>query len=367
MSSDSNPSVEVRAGVAARPKVPRPFRIAVVGATGVVGRETIAILKERNFPVAELRLLASERSAGEQVDFGDDELFIEKLTPDSFKGMELVFFAAGGSISREMTKVAAEAGAVCIDKSSVFRMDDDVPLIVPEVNGHVLGDYKKRRLISTPNCSTIQLVQVLAPLHKKAGLKRVICSTYQAVSGVGKAGLEELEQQVRLLFNFQEMKTDVFGQRIAFNALPAIPGKNAFDEDGVSQEEKKMIVETRKILELPDLPIGVTCVRVPVFNGHSEAVHLAFDKPISPDEVRGLLAAEPNLVVIDDPKEDLYPSAADAVGEDNTLVGRVRRDPAQENGIALWIVSDNLRTGAALNAVRIAEHLCTDHLAQESA
>jgi aspartate-semialdehyde dehydrogenase len=367
MSNDDTTPVEVRAGVSARPQVPRPFRIAVVGATGVVGRETVAILEERNFPVAELKLLASERSAGEEVSFKNDDLIVEKLTPESFQRMEVVFFAAGGSISREMTPIAAEAGAVSIDKSSVFRMDDDVPLIVPEVNGDVLGDYKKRRLISTPNCSTIQLVQVLAPLHKAAGLKRVICSTYQAVSGAGKAGLEELEVQVRNLFNFQDMKTDVFGQRIAFNALPAIPGKNAFDDDGVSQEEKKMIQETRKILGLPALPVGVTCVRVPVFNGHSEAVHLAFDRPITPEKVRELLAAEPNVIVIDDTSEDLYPSATDAVGEDNTLVGRIRRDPAQENGIALWIVSDNLRTGAALNAVRIAEHLCTDHLAQESA
>jgi aspartate-semialdehyde dehydrogenase len=347
-----------------RKAVPRPFHVAVVGASGVVGRETLSILAERDFPVASIKALASERSAGETVAFGDEELTIEALTPDAFDGVELAFFAAGGGVSREMTKVAAEKGAVCIDKSSVFRMDDDVPLVVPEVNGEALAGYGQRRLIATPNCSTIQLVQVLKPLHDAAGLKRVVCSTYQAVSGAGKDGVDELETQVRDLFNLRELsKKEVFGgHRIAFNVLPCIPGSDAFLDDGATQEEQKMIDESRKILKLPDLRIAVTCARVPVFNGHAEAVNVELERALSPDDARDLLGKTPNVMVIDDPSKHLYPTPEDATGEDQTLVGRIRTDSSVEHGLSLWIVSDNLRTGAALNAVRIAESLCAEHL-----
>jgi len=355
-------TVGVTAGDKRQDRVPRPFHVAVVGATGVVGRETLSILHERRFPIASIRCFASERSKGEHVKLGDDEVGLEVLSPTSFDGVELVFFAAGGKISKEYAPIAARAGAVSIDKSSVFRLDPDVPLVVPEVNGEAIGGFTKKRVLATPNCSTIQLVQVLAPLHRKATLERVVCATYQAVSGAGRGGIDELDQQVRDIFNFREPKIEVFSQRIAFNALPCIPGHKAFDDDGNSQEEAKMVEETRKILGEPALRVGVTCVRVPVFHSHSEAVHLEFANPISPDEVKELLAAEPNVLVVDDPKRDLYPSALDAAGQDQTLVGRVRKDPSGKNGIALWVVSDNLRTGAALNAVRIAERLCIDHL-----
>jgi len=361
-SAEQAATVGVTTGDKKKQVVSRPFHVAVVGATGVVGREALSILSQRRFPVASLKCFASERSKGESVKFGDEEIELHVLTPSSFDGVELVFFAAGGKISREYAPIAARAGAVGIDKSSVFRLDPDVPLVVPEVNGDAIAGYTKKRILSTPNCSTIQLVQVLAPLHRRAKLERVVCATYQAVSGAGRGGIDELDQQVRDMFNFREPKVEVFSQRIAFNALPCIPGHHAFDDDGHSQEEAKMVEETRKILGEPGLPVGVTCVRVPVFHSHSEAVHLTFENPISPDEVRELLAAEPNVLVIDDPKRDLYPSALDAAGEDNTLVGRIRRDPSGKNGIALWVVSDNLRTGAALNAVRIAEKLCSEHL-----
>jgi aspartate-semialdehyde dehydrogenase len=343
--------------------VKRPFSIAIVGATGVVGREAIQILEERRFPCAKLRLFASARSAGERIELGEHEIVVEELKPGVLAGAELVFLAAGGKISKELLPEIQRVNAVAIDKSSAFRMDPDVPLVVPEVNGEQIARFAKKRIIATPNCSTIQLVQVLAPLHRAAGIERCVVATYQAVSGAGKAGLDELDAQVRALFNFQDPKIDVFSQRIAFNALPCIPGKNAFDADGDSGEERKMIDETRKILGAPDLRVSATCVRVPVFHAHSEAVHLELAKPLSVAEVRDLLSAEPNVLVVDDPTRDLYPSALDAAGQDQTLVGRVRADPGGKNGIALWIVSDNLRTGAALNAVRIAEQLCSEHLA----
>jgi aspartate-semialdehyde dehydrogenase len=344
--------------------VPRPFKVAVVGATGLVGRETISILKERRFPISELKLFASERSAGEHIEFGGEDVPVRILEPQELEGVEIAFFAAGGSVSRAVAPEAAKAGVVCIDKSSTFRMDPDVPLVVPEVNGEALKGWEKKRIIATPNCSTIQLVQALKPLHDLAGLKRVICCTYQAVSGAGREGIDELDHQVRDLFNSRDVRsTEVFGQRIAFNALPCIPGSGAFDDDGYTGEERKMVGETRRILDLPELRVGVTCARVPVFHSHSEAVHVELDKPIDPEIAREALRAAPNVLVVDDPANALYPTAADAAGEDQTLVGRVRVDPSLDNGLAFWVVSDNLRTGAALNAVRIAEHLGADHLA----
>lgn len=358
----AGPQLEISGDLPARIQVTRPFHIAVVGATGAVGRETLSILAERRFPAASIRALASARSVGERVPFGDDELEVEEATAASFQGVELAFFAAGGSVSKALIPAATKAGAVVIDKSSLHRMDPGVPLVVPEVNGGALAAYENQNLIATPNCSTIQLVQVLGPLHRHAGLKRVVVSTYQAVSGAGKAGIDELEHQVRDLFNMRDIRSsDVFGERIAFNALPCIP-RGGLLESGASQEEQKMIDETRKILGLPELRIGVTCVRVPVFNSHSEAVHMEFEKEITAEKAREILAAEPNVLVVDDPSQDLYPTPQQAAGQDHTLVGRVRKDASAENGLALWVVSDNLRTGAALNAVRIAERLCAEYL-----
>lgn len=342
--------------------VPRPFHVAIIGATGAVGRETLSILEERRFPVSRLRLLASARSAGERVPFADDELVVEDLDKADLDGIEIAFLAAGGSVSKRIAPLLAEKGAVSIDKSSTFRLDPDVPLVVPEVNGEALAGFAKKRLVATPNCSTIQLVQALKPLHEAAGLVRVICSTYQAVSGAGRAGIDELDHQVRDLFNSRDVRsTECFGQRIAFNVLPCIPNKGFLD-DGSTTEEKKMVDESRKILGLPELKIGVTCARVPVFNGHSEAVHVELKKPLDPEVARELWRNTDNVLVIDDPGNDLYPTAQDATGQDHTLIGRVRQDPALENGLAFWVVSDNLRTGAALNAVRIAETLATEHL-----
>jgi aspartate-semialdehyde dehydrogenase len=290
---------------------------------------------------------------------------VQKLEAGCFKGTDVVFFAASGGISKTWAPRAAEEGAVCIDKSSSFRMDPDVPLVVPEVNGHALANFAKKRIIATPNCSTIQMVQVLAPLHKKAGIERVVVCTYQAVSGAGRGGIDELEGQVRDMFNLRDPSISTFDQRIAFNALPRIPAKDPIPADGTTGEERKMIEETKKILEAPQLRVGATCVRIPVFNGHSEAVHVELKSALTADAARELIAAEPNVLVVDDRARGLYPTAADASGEDKTLVGRVRQDDSvpDNKGIAFWVVSDNLRTGAALNAVRIAEALCARHLA----
>jgi aspartate-semialdehyde dehydrogenase len=346
-------------------KPKRPMRVAVVGATGVVGRETIAILGDRRFPMASLHLLASAKSAGETVETEDGQSHtITALETFDFSGVDIAFFAASGSVSLEYAPRAAAAGAVCIDKSSAFRMDPDVPLVVPEVNGDALAGFKKKRIIATPNCSTIQLVQCLAPLSRAVGIDRVVVSTYQAVSGAGRDGVAELENQVRDLFNFRQVTSEVFDQQIAFNALPRIPALDPIPASGITGEEQKMIDETRKILGQPTLRVGVTCVRVPVFNGHSEAVTVDLRAPLSADQARALFTEEQNLLVVDDSAAGIYPTALDASGEDKTLVGRVRVDDSAPDGagLAFWVVSDNLRTGAALNAVRIAEALCADWL-----
>lgn len=349
--------------VVKKPK--RPMHVAIVGATGVVGRETLSILGDRRFPLASLHLFASKNSAGEEIELEDGTSHtVKDLETADFKGIDIVFFAASGGISKTWAPRAAAAGAVCIDKSSSFRMDPEVPLVVPEVNGHALKDFAKKRIIATPNCSTIQMVQCLSPLQRERGLKRVVVCTYQAVSGAGRGGVEELERQVRDLFNFKAVDAVTFDQQIAFNALPRIPAKDPIPADGTTGEERKMIEETRKILGIPDLKVGVTCVRVPVFNGHSEAVHVELNAPITADDARALFAAEPNVLVVDDASTGVYPTALDATGEDKTLVGRVRNDESVDDGrgLAFWVVSDNLRTGAALNAVRIAEALCADWL-----
>ncbi len=346
-------------------KPKRPMRVAVVGATGVVGKETLSILSERRFPIASLHLLASAKSAGETVETDDGESHtIVAIENFDFSIVDVVFFAASGGVSLEYAPKAAAAGAVCIDKSSAFRMDPEVPLVVPEVNGDALKDFTKKRIIATPNCSTIQLVQCLAPLERAVGIDRVVVSTYQAVSGAGRDGVTELEAQVRDLFNFREVKSEVFDQQIAFNALPRIPALDPIPASGITGEEQKMIDETRKILGVPSMRVGVTCVRVPVFNGHSEAVTVDLRAPLSADQARALFTEEPNLLVVDDVAVGVYPTALDATGEDKTLVGRVRVDDSAPHGagLAFWVVSDNLRTGAALNAVRIAEALCADWL-----
>jgi aspartate-semialdehyde dehydrogenase len=343
----------------------RPMNVAIVGATGVVGRETLSILHERRFPLASLRAFASSRSAGEALELdGGRTVVVEDLEKADFKGIDVVFFAASGGVSKTWAPRAAEAGAVCIDKSSSFRMDKDVPLVVPEVNGDALKDFAKKRIVATPNCSTIQMAQCLAPLERAAGIERVVVCTYQAVSGAGRGGVDELEGQVRALFNFKELEESTFDQQIAFNVLPRIPAKDPIPADGTTGEERKMIDETRKILGRPDLRVGVTCVRVPVFNGHSEAIHVELKKPLSAEQARLLFSEEPHLLVVDDAGAGLYPTALDASGEDKTLVGRIRADDSVPDGrgLAFWVVSDNLRTGAALNAVRIAEALCADWL-----
>ncbi|MCP4501300.1 MAG: aspartate-semialdehyde dehydrogenase [Deltaproteobacteria bacterium] len=339
------------------------MHIAVVGATGVVGKELLSILEERRFPVASLRIFGSERSAGETLTFNEREYVVELLKEECFDEVEIAFFAGGSAVSKEWAAKATAQGAVVIDKSSLFRRDFEVPLVVPEVNIDHLGGYDVKKIIATPNCSTIQLVQTLAPLHEAFGLKRVICATYQAVSGAGKAGVDELDDQVRGLFNMRDdFSLEVFKQRIAFNVLPCIPGDTAFSDEGSTEEEEKMLYETRRILGLPDLKMSVTCARVPVFSCHSEAVHLEFERPCDVEEAREVLRKAPGIAVLDEPEKHLYPTGTDAAGEDFTFVGRVRKDSAFDHGLTLWVVSDNLRTGAALNAVRIAEALAVQHL-----
>ncbi len=339
----------------------KKFRVAVLGATGAVGREMVSILGSRKFPLTELRLLASERSAGESLDFGDDELIVQVVKPESFKNIDLALFSAGGSVSKQWAPVATEQGAVVIDNTNAFRMDPDVPLVVPEVNPEALAGWQERRIVANPNCSTIQMVVALKPLHDAAHIHRVVVATYQAVSGAGQRGVAELEQQVRDLFNLREVKPELFPQRIAFNCLPCIPQADAFADDGSTIEELKMVNETRKILG-DEVRVSATCVRVPVFNGHGEAVHIEFDAALSPERARELLSAAPGVMVLDNPANMLYPTQIEISGEDLVAVGRLRADPSVEHGLAMWVAADNLRKGAALNAVQIAELLASEHL-----
>jgi aspartate-semialdehyde dehydrogenase len=335
------------------------YRVAIAGATGAVGREMIKVLEERDFPVAELIPLASERSEGQTLTFRDRELVVKRLKPDSFNGVQIALFSPGATVSREFAPHAARAGAVVIDNSSAFRMEADCPLVVPEVNPKdVELALKGRRIIANPNCSTIQLVVVLKPLHEAAGLKTVIVSTYQSVSGAGQKGVDELEQQTRAVFNLGEITNEKFPHRIAFNVLPEI-GKDS--GNGYTDEEMKMVNETRKIMGLPNLLVSATCVRVPVFYCHSEAAHLFFDKPLSANTARELLRKSPGVKVLDDLAEHIYPMPLLGAGDDGTLVGRIRQDLTAPNALALFIVSDNLRKGAATNAVQIAELLANKY------
>jgi len=333
--------------------------VAVVGATGAVGNQMITCLEERNFPVISIKLLASARSAGRKLRFRGDLLPVEELTEDSFKGTDIALFSAGGGISQNFAPIAAKDGCVVVDNSSAWRMDPEVPLVVPEVNPHAIAGYKQKGIIANPNCSTIQMVVPLNPIHKKVGIKRIVVSTYQAVSGTGKKAIDELFDQTRAMINFLDYEPKVYPHQIAFNCLPHI---DVFQENGYTKEEMKMVNETRKILEDSNIGVTATTVRVPVFYGHSESVNVETKKPISAEEVRALLEDTPGVKVMDDPKTNLYPLATDAAGKDLTLVGRIREDESIPNGINMWVVADNIRKGAATNAVQIAEILATEYL-----
>jgi aspartate-semialdehyde dehydrogenase len=332
----------------------RPLTVAVVGATGVVGRTMIQVLNEREFPVGELRLLASGRSAGRTVSIDGQTHDIAEATPAAFEGVDVALFSAGAGVSRELAPAAAAHGATVIDNSSAWRMDADVPLVVSQVNPDDLEGHEG--IIANPNCSTMQLAPVLMALRDSVGLERVVVDTYQSVSGTGADALRELEGQIRAHVAGEPKQADVYPHPIAFNALPEI---DVFLPNGYTKEEWKVVTENRKILDLPDLRISCTAVRIPVHVSHSEAVHVETRDPITPERARELFAAVPGVVVQDDPAEHVYPLASEAAGRDEIFVGRVRRDPSIPNGrgIALWVVSDNLRKGAATNAVELAEIL----------
>ncbi len=324
------------------------MRVAIAGATGAVGREMLRILEERKFPAEEVVLLASERSVGRKIPFRDSELTVSRLTEDAFVGVDLALFSCGASRSLEFAPAAVKAGAVVVDNSSAFRMDEGVPLVVPEVNVDALDSHGG--VIANPNCSTIQLVVALKPLHDAARIKRIVVSTYQAVSGAGQAAIDEMQAQIK----GDTAAPKKMPHEIAFNCLPHI---DVFLEGGHTKEEKKMVDETRKIMSAPHLAVSATCVRVPVFNAHSESVNVEFEESVSPEEARALLARAPGVEVVDDVESFAYPMPKDADGEDPVYVGRIRRDDSQENTLNLWVVADNLRKGAALNAVQIAEAL----------
>ena len=335
------------------------YHVAVAGATGAVGNEMLQILEEQQFPVASLKLLASSRSAGKTLDFRGESLHVEELREDSFEGVDIALFSAGASPSRQFAPVAAESGCVVIDNSSGWRMDPEVPLVVPEVNPHAVADYRRKGIIANPNCSTIQMVVVLKPIYDAAGIERVVVSTYQAVSGTGKNAMDELTEQTRNLLTFQEVTPEVYPHRIAFNCFPHI---GSFLENGYTEEEMKMVHETHKIMEDPNIRVSATTVRIPVFYGHSEAVNIQTERKLSAKEARVLLFQAPGVRVMDNPDERIYPMPSEAAGINDTLVGRIREDISIENGLDLWIVADNIRKGAALNTVQIAELLIKEHL-----
>lgn len=335
----------------------KPLNVAILGATGRVGQELIKVLEERKFPINEFRPLASARSKDAKITFNGKEYPVQEPSEAAFKGIDIVLASAGAEISEQLSPLAVKQGACVIDNSNAFRMDPSVPLVVPEVNGHALKDHKG--IIANPNCSTSQLVVVLKPLHDAAGLKRVIVSTYQSVSGAGKEAMDELEQQTKALSAGKEYKPQVFQHQISFNLIPHI---DKFMPNGYTKEEMKVVQETQKILGLPDLPVTCTAVRVPVFVSHSESVLVELEKPLSPDEARKILSAAPACEVWDDPSRAYYPTPLDTAGKDPVYVGRIRVDTSSANGLNFWVVADNLRIGAALNAVRIAEYLAEHNL-----
>lgn len=335
------------------------YTVAIVGATGAVGEQMREVLEERQFPVGELILLASERSAGQFLEFQGRQRRVEILHDDCFTNVDIALFSAGGSVSAKFAPAAVSAGAVVIDNTAHFRMAPDIPLVVPEVNANAIAGYKTRGIIANPNCSTIQMVVALKPIHDAAGIKRVVVSTYQSVSGAGRQAMEELSQQVAALFSGRDIEKNKFPHQIAFNCIPHI---DVFMDDGYTKEEWKMIHETRKILGEPALAVTATTVRVPVFCGHSESVNVETEKKLTAAEVKALLRDAPGVIVSDEPENNIYPLALDATGKDAIYVGRIREDYSVPAGIQLWVVSDNLRKGAALNAVQIAEILIRDYL-----
>lgn len=337
------------------------YKVAVVGVTGNVGREILKTLAERNFPADEVIALASSRSAGSEISFGEDDvLTVQDLATFDFTGTDLVLSSPGAKISAEFAPKAAAAGAVVIDNTSHFRMDPDVPLVVPEVNPEALAGYGKKNIIANPNCSTIQLVVALKPLHKMAKIKRIVVSTYQSTSGAGKDAMDELFNQTRGIFVNDPVKQhqEIFPKQIAFNVIPQI---DVFMDDGTTKEEWKMMAETKKILD-PAIKLTATCVRVPVFIGHGEAVNVEFENPIDEDEARAALKKAPGIVVIDHRAEEGYVTPAECAGDDAVYISRIRQDMTIENGLSFWCVSDNLRKGAALNTVQIAETLIARYL-----
>lgn len=336
------------------------YRVAVVGATGNVGREMLNILAERQFPADEVVALASARSTGDVIDFGDsgETLKVKNLEHFDFAGWDIALFAAGSEVSKVYAPRAAAAGCTVIDNSSLYRMDPDVPLIVPEVNAEAIAGYRKKNIIANPNCSTAQLVVALKPLHDVAKIKRVVVATYQSVSGSGKAGMDELFEQSRNIFVGDANEPSHYTKQIAFNVIPHI---DVFLDDGSTKEEWKMVVETKKILD-PSIKVTATCVRVPVFVGHSEAVNIEFENEISAEEAQKILREAPGIMLVDKREDGGYVTPVECVGDYATFVSRVRDDPTVENGLSLWVVSDNLRKGAALNAIQIAELLGRKHL-----
>jgi aspartate-semialdehyde dehydrogenase len=335
------------------------YNVAIVGATGAVGEQMREILEEREFPVAELRLLASERSAGQFLDFKGKNIRVEVLDEDSLKGVDIGLFSAGGSVSAKFAPLAVNTGAVVVDNTAYFRMNPEVPLVVPEVNANEIAHYKNCGIVANPNCSTIQLVVALKPIHDAARIRRIVVSTYQSVSGAGRQAMEELSQQVTALFSGRDLEMEKFPHQIAFNCIPHI---DAFVDGGYTKEEIKMINETRKIFAEPDLRVTATTVRVPVFCSHSESVNIETEKKLTAADVKAILREAPGVIVADDPENNVYPMAIDAIGKDATYVGRIREDDSVANGLNLWVVADNLRKGAALNAVQIAEILIRDYI-----
>ncbi len=326
----------------------KSYDVAVVGATGLVGRKMTQVLEEHKFPVKTLTPLASKRSAGKEITYRGEKIRVRELTPESFKGIEIALFSAGATVSKEYAPIAAKAGAVVIDNSSAWRMDPEIPLVVPEVNRTDI--FKHHGIIANPNCSTIQMVVVLKPLHDKYRIKRVVVSTYQSVTGAGQKGVDQLDEEL----GKKQGETHKFPHRIAFNCLPHI---DVFREDGYTKEEFKMIFETTKIMGDDSIKVSPTCVRVPVFGGHSESVNIEFERPYELRDVVEVLRRSPGIIVEDDPSKNLYPMPINAYDKDETFVGRIRRDTSAPNSLNLWIVSDNIRKGAATNAVQIAEEL----------
>jgi len=328
----------------------KAFNVAIVGATGLVGQEFIKILEERGFPMASVHLYASDRSAGKRLYVGHQEIAVKETAPESFQHVDIALFSAGAEVSRYFSPIAAKSGALVIDNSAAFRLEPKVPLVVPEVNPADIRWHEG--IIANPNCSTIQMVVALYPLHKVNPIKRIIVSTYQAVSGTGAAAMEELTTQAKLVLEGQNVVPHVYPHQIAFNLLPEI---DVFLDNGYTKEEWKMVEEAHKIMHAEDIAISATCVRVPVFTGHSEAINVEFAEPMTPEEARNILAEAPGVKVLDDPSVSLYPQPWLAVGSEDVFVGRIRADGSQPKSLVMWVVADNLRKGAALNAVQIAE------------